>query len=170
MLQENGLGRHNSAPRLAVVGIGNELRGDDAAGIAAERALQHLADKQLNAAGHAQLLFLDAGLAPENFTGPLRRFAPDLVFLVDAVQMDEEPGTVRCLAWQDTVGFSASTHTLPPYFLANFLARDLGCEICLIGIQPADNSFRIGLSPEVTQAVEYFVHTLASILALRNLC
>ena len=40
---------------------------------------------------------MEAGPAPENFTGPLRRFRPDLVLLVDAAQMDAEPGTIGWL-------------------------------------------------------------------------
>ena len=107
-------GRRCDPPRIAIVGIGHQLRGDDAAGVMAARALKQLYGQVPD----RRLLVVDAGPAPENCTGPLRRFDPDLVILIDAAEMNEAPGTIRWLAWQETSGLSASTHTLPPYVLA----------------------------------------------------
>ncbi|MDX5297378.1 MAG: hydrogenase 3 maturation endopeptidase HyCI [Gammaproteobacteria bacterium] len=140
------------------MGIGNETNGDDAAGVIAARALLP------RLAGRDDRLVLDAGAAPENFTGPVRRFQPDLVILIDAAQMDEAPGAVCWLDWTETDGMSASTHTLPPYVLAKFLVADTGCELALIGIQPAQNAFGAPLSPVVAGAVEDVVNTLAGAL------
>ncbi|MBN2303967.1 MAG: hydrogenase 3 maturation endopeptidase HyCI, partial [Anaerolineae bacterium] len=78
--------QNNPQPRVALVGIGHELNGDDAAGLAVVRALLPLAE------GRDRVSLIDAGPAPENCTGPLRAFAPDLVLLIDAAQMGEEPG------------------------------------------------------------------------------
>jgi hydrogenase 3 maturation protease len=144
------------AAKIAVVGIGNELRGDDGAGVIIARHLQPLENDRL--------LVIDAGPAPENCTGPLRRFGPDLVLLVDAAQMDEAPGTICCVAWQDTTGFGASTHTLPPYVLAQFLQATLNCEIALLGIQPATLDYDRAFSPEVQAAIENVVQTLKEVL------
>src|SRR5437870_308197 len=89
------------ALRVAVVGIGHELRGDDAAGSRVARALQPRS--------HDLLLVIDAGPAPENCTGPLRRFAPDLVLLIDAAQINVPPGTIEWQEWQAADGCGAST-------------------------------------------------------------
>lgn len=105
------------------------------------------------------VLVIAAGAAPENHTGVLRRFAPDLVLLVDAAQLDEAPGRVRWLAWQETSGLSASTHTLPPHLLAQYLTGELGCEVALIGIQPGDTTIGAPLSPEVQRAAAEIVET-----------
>ena len=107
---------------------------------------------------------IDAGTAPENHTSSLRRFGPDLVLLIDAAQMDEAPGAVRWLDWRDTSGLSASTHTLPPYVLAQYLTCELGCELALIGIQPADTRIGAPLSPAAQQAVAAVVQALAEAL------
>lgn len=145
-------------PRVAVVGIGHELRGDDAAGVMVARALMPLL------AGRAHGLVLDGGAAPENHTGLLRRFAPDLVLLVDAAQMDEPPGTVRWLAWQEASGLSASTHTMPPYVIARYLNIELGCEVALIGIQPAQTTIGAPLSAPIQKAVGEVVNGLVQVL------
>jgi len=142
--------------RTAVVGMGHELRGDDAAGIMVARALQPMA--------HSHLLVVDAGSAPENCTGPIRRFAPGMVLLVDAAQLDEAPGAVRWLAWQETTGLSASTHTMPPYVLARYLTAELNTHVALIGIQPAATSLGATLSPEVRQAVNGVVQIFRNTL------
>ncbi len=141
--------------RIAVVGIGSELRGDDAAGIGVARALAI----RLGDLPHVRVI--DAGVAPENQTGPLRRFDPALVILVDAALMGEPPGAVRWLDWRETDGLSASTHTLPPYLLGKFLAEDLGCGVALIGIQPAGNDLGAPLSAPVEAAVAEVVEALA---------
>jgi len=140
--------------RVAVLGIGNELAGDDAAGIAVARAL----------IGRTQALVIDAGPAPENQTGPLRRFAPDLVLLVDAAQMGAPPGSVRWLDWREIEGLSASTHTLPLNLLAGYLVAEIGCDVAVIGLQPAGNETDTPLSTEARGAVEEVVRGLREAL------
>jgi hydrogenase maturation protease HycI len=138
----------NSAPRVAVLGIGHELRGDDAVGLWLAARLKSLA------AGCDRLLAVEAGPAPENFTGTLRKFKPDLVVLADAAFMDADAGAIGWLSWQDASGFSASTHTLPLHLLATYLTAELDCEVALIGIQPAQLTIGAALTPEVQQAAE----------------
>jgi hydrogenase 3 maturation protease len=143
------------------------LRGDDAAGPAVVRALSgRLKAASARPAGAPTLLLLDAAHAPENQTGPLRRFAPDLIVLVDAARMDEPPGIIRWLSWEETAGIPASTHTLPPSLLAEYLARDLGCAVALIGIQPLDLELGAELSPAVRSAAADVAAGLADLLEL----
>lgn len=149
----------DTPPRVAVLGVGNEFNGDDAAGLVVVRAMK------ARTGCPDRLLVIDAGIAPENHTGPLRAFAPDLVLLVDAAQMDAEPGAVRWIDWRDTSGISATTHTLPPHMLARFLTAELGCAMALLGIQPVHNAIDTPPSPVVTAAAQ----TLAADL-LRILC
>ena len=144
--------------RVVILGIGHELRGDDAAGLVVARQLQPLAGDSL--------LVIEAGPAPENQTGRIRRFAPDLILFVDAAQLGETPGAIRCLPWQETSGLSASTHTLPPYMLARFLTAELGCEVSLIGIQPEQDVLGSSLSPVVEEAVGWVSKVLAHLLDL----
>lgn len=125
--------------------MGNEHRRDDAAGVLIARRLASLASDNL--------LVLDAGHAPENATAALRRFAPDSVLLVDAAEMSEPPGTIRWVETADIAGMSASTHSLPLSMLAEYLRLELGCEVLLLGIQPASTDYGEGLSVEVEKAV-----------------
>lgn len=144
------------APRVAVVGLGHELRGDDGAGVAVARLLR------LRQTCDSSFIAIDAGLAPENQVGPLRRFNPSLVLLIDAAQMDAIPGAVCWLDWQDTTGFSPSTHTLPPHVLAHYLINELGCEVALLGIQPENTAIGAPLSIAVWQTIARVAGDLAT--------
>lgn len=131
------------------MGIGHELRGDDAAGLVVVRQIA----EKLGTAVPPNLLLIAGGHAPENHTGPIRRFAPDLVLLIDVALMGREPGEIGWLPWQATSGLSASSHTMPLYMLAWFLTADLHCEVALIGIQPQDTSLTNTLTPTVQASV-----------------
>ncbi|TET37844.1 MAG: hydrogenase 3 maturation endopeptidase HyCI [Anaerolineales bacterium] len=143
--------------RVAVIGIGHELQGDDAAGVLIARYLQSLIEPS------QERLILCAGPAPENCCGALRRFAPDLVLMIDAAQMDEVPGTVQLIPYQDVTGVGASTHTLPLHILGRYLKSELGCEITLLGIQPAFVEFG-EISPLMQKVVPAIAQRLAIVL------
>jgi len=139
-------------PRIALVGIGHELRGDDAAGLMVVR--------RLKAVSSANVLVIDAGPAPENFTGKLREFAPDVLLLVDAVQMAAQPGTIRLLEMTDVESYSLTTHALSPHLLIAHLQTELRCIIRLLGIQPGQDSFDSELSSTVRHSVERIVQII----------
>ena len=145
--------------RIAVMGIGQEMFGDDGAGVEVAR--------RLHAKSGDHLLVIEACYVPENFTGSVPRYEPDLALLVDAAHMGREPGAVAWLDWRDTTGFSASTHTGPLSSLANFMVTTMGCEVWIIGIQPKDLTMNAPLSSPVEAAVDEVVEAIAE-AALMN--
>jgi len=141
--------------RIAVIGIGNQFNGDDAAGVLVVRTLQ----KKLNQSDH--LLLIEGGTAPENVTGRLRRFRPQVVVMVDSAEMGRSAGSVMLVEVEALDGLSASTHTLPPSVLAEFLQRELGCRVVLLGIQPETLEFDAPLSVPVKKAVIHISRALS---------
>ncbi len=145
--------------RLSLIGIGNELGGDDAAGVAAIQRLQAvLSDRKV-------LQLINAGAAPENVTGAVRRFQPGAIVMFDAADFEGQPGEVRLLDWRETTGFSASTHSLPLHVFSAYLSSELDCPVILLGIQPLHLDFDSPLSPPVERAVDEIVATFLEILA-----
>ncbi|MBN2554797.1 MAG: hydrogenase 3 maturation endopeptidase HyCI [Anaerolineales bacterium] len=136
------------ACRTAFVGVGSVLRADDAIGMDVARALLPIF------AQREDVLVIEAGVAPENTTGTLRKFQPDLIVFIDAADMGEKPGAIRWLDWRDSIGLSASTHTLPLRVLAEFLTKDLGCEVGLIGIQASVIGFGQAYGRELVSVAE----------------
>jgi hydrogenase 3 maturation protease len=139
--------------RIAIVGIGNTFRSDDGAGVLVARALMN---PRLFPSSRP-VLVMDAGHAPENATGELRRFAPDIVLLIDAVDMGEAPGAIRWIDTDEIEGMSASTHSLPLSMVARYLNWELKCDVTLLGIQLRSNEVGETVSAEVFGAVESIV-------------
>ena len=132
------------------------MRSDDAAGVlVAELLLGRDWEKDTD-----RVLVLEAGQAPENSTGKLRRFHPDVVLIVDAADMGEIPGTVQWIPEESIDGMSASTHSLPLSMLARYLKLELNCTVAILGIQAVSNEVGESVSPEVLQAIHKIVDEL----------
>ena len=157
------LNQQPDKPRIAIVGIGNTLRSDDAAGILVARALtESRFISSLNT-----VLVIDAGHAPENRTADLRRFAPEIVLLIDAADMEELPGAIRWIEMDEIEGMSASTHILPLNILASYLTAELGCTLALIGIQPGQTFADAPLTSPVQAAAYEIVAALPDCIGFK---
>jgi hydrogenase 3 maturation protease len=137
-------------PRICFIGVGNDLRGDDSAGLLVARAL--LEDESITSL--PTLLVLEGGPAPENCTGNIRAFQPELVLLIDAVQMNEAPGTIQWVPLDAIDGMSASSHSLPLSILAQFIRFEFDCDTAILGIQPEQNEIVEKLSCSVRAAID----------------
>ena len=142
------------------MGIGSDLRGDDSAGLMVARAL--LDDERVASASH--LLVVEGGPAPENHTGKIRAFQPELVLFIDAAQMDESPGTLQWIPLDSIDGMSASSHSLPLSMLARYLTLEIGCEVGVLGIQPQQNEIGTELSSPVRTAVDEILVGISEML------
>lgn len=150
-------------PRIAVVGVGNPMRSDDAAGVLVARALV----QRPCAADTEHILIIEAGHAPENMTGQLIKFAPDLICITDAADMGKTPGTIQLISEETIDGMSASTHSLPLSMFARYLKLELTCTIIFLGIQLGSNEVGERVSPEVSQAVNEIVNELDKLMCRR---
>lgn len=136
------------------MGIGNELRADDAAGMLVAR---HLLEYECVTEKKDRIRIVQAEHAPENATWELRGFEPDLIVLVDAADMGQTPGIIRWINMEDIEGMSASTHSLPLSMLSRYLMLEFHCPVALLGIQPASNELGEPVSAEVLRAVDEIV-------------
>jgi hydrogenase 3 maturation protease len=153
--------RNTQPPRICILGIGNDLRGDDSVGMIVARRLA--ADVRFRDA--ANFLILEGGPAPENQTGKLRVFRPDLVLFVDAAHLEEAPGIVQLIPLESIDGMSASSHSLPLSILAGYITSEFGCQVEILGIQPAQNEIGTELSQPVCTAVGKIVEQLGGLFA-----
>lgn len=157
------------AERVCVLAVGSPLRGDDGAGLLAARQFeQRRAAASARTAGAAQpdVQVIYGETAPENFTGEIRRFRPNVVVILDAADMKQPPATVAVVQ-ADVFASSApySTHAMPMHVLTNYLRTELGCQVAVLGIQPATTSFGQPPTAEVTAAAESLGHLLADVVA-----
>ena len=141
------------------MGVGNELNGDDAAGVAVVRA----AKRCLRPVETVQ--WIEAGPTPESFSGPVCRFKPDLLLVIDAAQLDLRPGQIAWIRLEEIDGVSAFTHGLPLSLLAQYIMAQTGCQFGMLGIQAQQTEFGQPVSPAVVRAVERVAEVLRSFIA-----
>jgi len=134
-----------------VLGIGNELRGDDALGsLLAKKLSNLLKDNQY-------VTVYDAGTVPENFTGAIKKDNPSHIILIDAVDMKERPGYIRLIVVDEIANYSISTHALPLSFLIKYLESAGTAHTLLLGIQPGNMDLSDKISIEVEKSITYLL-------------
>ncbi len=125
--------------------VGNALMGDDAAGALLARRL-----RQAPLVGWEAL---EGGSAPENCLHRVRELEPERVLVVDAADMDLEPGAIRLIGMEQIADpFLITTHTLPLSYLLQSL-REFVPQVELLGIQPRVVAFGYPVSSAVQDAV-----------------
>lgn len=140
--------------KVVVVGIGSELRGDDAAGVLVARNLR----KRVKS---PNVLIIDAGVAPESFTSQIKKFKPSHVILIDAADFGADPGAVVFTDSTAAVGQSISTHRLPLSVLSDYLRSQTSAKVFIVGIQPSGAEIGGKMSEKVAGAVEEVTEALA---------
>ena len=144
-------------PGIVIIGVGNEYRSDDAAGIAVARRLRALFSTGvtiLEESGEGTALM-------EAWQGAA------WVMLVDAVRSGASPGTIHRLGARAAplpMGFfHYSTHAFSVAEAVE-LARsldELPAHLVVYGIEGANFAAGVELSPAVEQAVEVVVERIA---------
>lgn len=137
--------------RTLILGIGNTLMADEAAGI---RALEMF---QAQHSGDDDIGFLDGGTLSFTLAEPIG--AADRLIVFDAAQFHGGPGTVRRLEGAKMDAFirsgKLSVHEvgLADLFDMARLSGDLPSRRALIGIEPETLGWGLELSPRVASAI-----------------
>ncbi len=140
--------------RVVVVGVGNPLRGDDAAGCLVARRLR----------GAEGARVIEAEEVPESFVGDIAAAMPDVVALVDAVDLGAEPGAVAMLEREQVATYAPTTHRMPLSLVMEVVQRRTGADVFLIAVQPLTLAFGAKVSPEVSATVEVLAAVLSELL------
>ena len=138
-----------SSSSIRVIGLGNEFRGDDAAGLLAARRLRALIGSRAEVV-EAEMAGVEL---LELMTGA------DAVLLIDAVRSGQTPGTIcRLDASAGPIApelFPRSTHAVGVAEVLE-LARTLGVlpnKVIVYGIEAGDTDIGHPLSPQVDYAL-----------------
>ncbi len=153
----------NRPEKLAVLGVGNIGKGDDAAGVRAAEALGRF----IRPGANPRLKVFVAHDVPENFTGAVREFGPSHVLVIDAAAAGFPPGTIFLLEPTDIPEDDVSTHRTPLSVLAAYLEQTASCRVVFLGIEPGRFNAGARLSPPVREAVATLAEYLAAFAARR---
>lgn len=144
--------------KVVILGIGNEIKGDDAAGPLIARKISALINKNRN------VVVFDGGTVPENYTGSIRKENPTHIILVDAVEMKKEPGYIRVVEKDEIANYNISTHAMPVSFLIKYMETTIDAKIILVGIQPKSMGFNEKVSKEVEYSIDKVVKSIIQII------
>ena len=145
---------------ILVLGIGQSLRGDDAAGLEAVKLWQAQFPQS---AGRVKIDTIELpGLRLLDFLEGM-----DAAILVDAIQVSSAAGTIIHIGSDELAGFSINSRSSHGWGIAETLQLgqslypSLGkCRITLIGIVGKDYSMGVGLSQEVNAAMPIAVEII----------
>jgi hydrogenase 3 maturation protease len=131
-----------------LLGIGNPLLGDDGAGNYIASLMKDPGWKSF-----------DCGTVPENFSGEVRKFHPEILVFVDAADMNIAPGEFRIVPPEKIAHVAFGTHALPLRVLIEYLEPDAG-RILFIGIQPEQVEMGLPLSESVRKGAGRLVRII----------
>jgi hydrogenase 3 maturation protease len=129
--------------KILFVGIGNILRRDDGAGVYISNSIFRR--------GNIDSLTVEVSI--ENYIGKINSLKPDILVLIDCVDMHEDPGTFKLLRIEDTSDLTFNTHNISLARISEFFSA----EVYILGIQPADIGFGENLSYLVTSVSDKIV-------------
>ncbi|MDD5382463.1 MAG: hydrogenase maturation peptidase HycI [Candidatus Margulisbacteria bacterium] len=143
--------------KLAIIGVGSEIRNDDGVGIYVVNQL-----KEKIKAPNVECLI--GGTVPENLTGALKKIKPSHVLLIDAAGTGQQPGAITLIDPARIKSGGFSTHTLSLKELAAYLEQEIKTTVLVLGIEPKNINFGEELSPEARRGAEVAISLVLAAL------
>jgi hydrogenase 3 maturation protease len=144
MSKNNNIFKDILKGKVVFVGIGNTLRGDDGFG---PELIEELS-------GKIDAVCLNAGSTPENYIEKIARLKPKTILIIDAVDLDLNPGEYKILKKPDIIKSGFTTHDISPSLFIEYLEKETDTNIYMLGIQPEDISFGEEMSDNIKKTLK----------------
>ena len=162
-MKEILLNRLKDCKKLVIMGIGNELKGDDAIGIYVVKKLMRHFNREGEIISIKNLYLINAGTVPDFFTDILKEIEPTHILVVDCALIGKEAGAMDIIKEDEIANYSFSTHTLPLSIIVKYLKNFMDADIIILGIQPKIIDF-CPMSEEVKLSGDKLVEILVEII------
>ncbi|MBU0952310.1 MAG: hydrogenase 3 maturation endopeptidase HyCI [Elusimicrobia bacterium] len=136
---------------IVVVGIGNTMKNDDAAGVLTAQSLMEKLPKDATVAGKIDVVIAEDVL--ENNTGKIRKLNPTHIVILDSCYWGEKPGAVALVDNSKIEEGDVSTHHLPLSMAIKFFEQTMNAKVIIVGIEPQSLEQGEIVSPLVKQAI-----------------
>lgn len=131
----------------SIVGIGNELRGDDAIG----GFIISLLEKDRDFADDGGIKLYNAGQDPFFIISIIEK--SERVIIIDCAMMNRNPGDYEIMDYEGIKHNKDHLRSLHSFSVADAVSIGLelypGRDIRFIGIQPKNTAVKLGISPEL---------------------
>ncbi|MGQ9620773.1 MAG: hydrogenase maturation protease [Bacteroidales bacterium] len=108
--------------KILFAGIGNVLKSDDGVGVYISRRIKE----------SENISSLTAEVSIENYIGKINSLKPDILVIIDCVDMGATPGTCKMLAVDEIWDFTFNTHNISLKKITEFF----NFPVYILGIQP----------------------------------
>jgi len=126
--------------KVLFVGIGNLLKMDDGAGVYISRKIRNK--------GNLSSLTVETGI--ENYIGKINSLKPDILVLIDCVELGSTPGTFKLLELNQIQDLTFNTHNISLRRLADFFKMP----VYILAVQPEKVDFG--------EKISYLVKSIAN--------
>jgi hydrogenase 3 maturation protease len=134
--------------RILFVGIGNLLKKDDGVGVYISSGI----DNKLN----IEALTVEVSL--ENYIGKINKIDPDILVLIDCVEMGSVPGTSKLMSVSHLDDLTFNTHNISLKRVSDFFKMP----VYLLGIQPEKIDFGENMSYLVKEEAKKIINIINS--------
>jgi len=152
-----------TAQNSVILAAGNTSKSDDGAAVLCAQKLKKL----MGGKARSRLKILFGHETPENTTGEIRKFHPNLVLILDTARGQYKPGTVFLVEKDDIEEDGVSTHRISLALLVSYLEETIGCKVMVLGIQPLDLRLGENISPIVKKSAKNLAAFLSQIIGVK---
>ncbi len=141
-----------NSSKMMIIGLGNEYRMDDGAGILSVRLLKKKIKHKTNT-----IIFLEAGRKLINHLYLIEKIKPSKILFIDVANLGLKPGTIKLFYENQLIEHNISTHENNLTFVIAYIQKIIpNCKILFIGIQfqSLEMTDKITLSDKVEKSVE----------------
>ncbi len=142
---------------VVIIGMGNELRADDAVGLIVVRLLKPSSTTRLRV--------FEGHMTPDAFIGPACAAHPTHVVIIDAAELGKNPGSWQILSLDEVEEGLFTTHAIPAVEVAAEIMRRCDAAVVFLGIQPKSRDISLGLSRECQRAAEEIAQVIQNIVS-----
>jgi hydrogenase 3 maturation protease len=128
--------------KILFIGIGNLLKMDDGAGV-------YISTKIKNK-GNRSSLTVETGI--ENYIGKINSLAPDILVLIDCVELKSPPGTFKLLELSEIQDLTFNTHNISLRRLSEFFKMP----VYILAIQPE----KVDFGENISYLVKYIANRI----------
>jgi len=129
--------------KILFAGIGNVLRSDDGTGVYISRRIKN----------RRNILSLTVEVSIENYIGKINSLNPDILILIDCVDMGLPPGSFKLLRVDEVKDYTFNTHNISLKRVTEFFTA----QVYILGIQPESIGFGEKISYLVTKVADNIV-------------
>lgn len=138
----------NVGKKILFVGIGNLLKKDDGVGV-------YISSGIIN---RCNIEALTVEVSLENYIGKINRIEPDILVLIDCVEMGSVPGTSKLISVSQLDDLTFNTHNISLKRISEFFKMP----VYLLGIQPEKIDFGENISYLVMEEAEKIINIINS--------